>query len=64
MTDSNNISGMTVNERLAHLGLFQAFDTAVAQRDMQAMLEVLRQAHLSESQAQETAATILANTGR
>jgi hypothetical protein len=55
------IPGMTVNERLAHFGLFEAFDAAVASRQLDSIVSVLRQARLSERQALESAQAILSN---
>jgi hypothetical protein len=61
MNDLDYIAGMTVNELLAHFGLFQAFDTAVESRKRSAVVEILRQAKLTEAAAQETASAVLAN---
>ena len=55
------VSGMTVNERLAHFGLFKALDSAVASRQIDSVVSVLRKAHLSDRQALETAQAILSN---
>jgi hypothetical protein len=61
INDLEYIAGMTVNERLAHFGLFQAFDSAVETRQLSAVVEVLRRAKLTETEAQETATAVLAN---
>lgn len=61
MNDLDYIAGMTVNERLAHFGLFQAFDAAVDSRQLSAVVEILRRAKLTEDQAQKTASAVLAN---
>jgi hypothetical protein len=61
MTTIDQIAGMTVNERLAHFDLFRAFDSAVAARDLSAVVSVLRQARVTDQQAHQTAAEILAN---
>jgi hypothetical protein len=53
------VSGMTVNERLAHFGLFPQFDAAVAARDPEALVAVLVRARLSPQQASQSAAAIL-----
>lgn len=58
------IEGMTVNERLTHFGLIDAFDDAVRARDLAAVMDVLIQAEFSETQARETATAVLARPGR
>lgn len=54
------LDGMTVNERLFHLGLFAEFDDAVNCRDKTRIVGVLLKAELSADQAEESAAAILA----
>lgn len=61
MNDLDDIAGMTVNERLYHFGLIEAFDTAVKSRQLSSIVGVLRQAKLTEAQALETASSVLAN---
>jgi hypothetical protein len=64
LTDIDQIAGMTVNERLlhfGHFGLFEAFDSAVASRELLAVVAVLRKAMLTEQQAHDTASAVLAN---
>lgn len=61
MNDLDCLAGMTVNERLGHFGLFQAFDTAVESRQVSAVFEVLKRAKLTDIQAEETASAVLAN---
>lgn len=61
MSTNDQIAGMTVNERLAHFRLFDAFDAAVASRNLSSVVAVLQQAMLTEQQAHETAAAIVAN---
>ena len=61
MSTIDQVAGMTVNERLAHFDLFRAFDSAVAARDLSAVVSVLRQAKLTDQQAHQTAAAVLAN---
>jgi len=53
--------GMTINERLAELGLFEEWDRAVADRDRERMIKVMLKVELSEKQAESTVDTILAN---
>ena len=55
------LRGMTVNERLAYFGLIEAFDSAVACRQIEPVVFVLRQARFSDRQALETAQAILSN---
>jgi hypothetical protein len=62
--EAPNIEGMTVNERLFHFGLVPAFDEAVRSRKLEAVIAVLRQARFSQSQAEYTATTLLANPER
>lgn len=58
------MGGMTVNERLHRFGLMPAFDDAVRSRKVEAVIAVLRQAQCSQSQAEYTATTLLANPER
>ena len=62
--ETPNIGGMTVNERLHHFGLMPAFDEAVRSRKLEAVIAVLRQAQFSQSEAEYTATTLLANPER
>ena len=55
---------MTVNERLAHFELFQAFDAAVGARDKSSIVDVLMKARFTREQAEYTAATVLKNPER
>jgi hypothetical protein len=55
------LSGMTVNERLFTLGTLDAFAAAVRRRDAQAMLTILQEAELSESDATHCVETMLAD---
>jgi hypothetical protein len=62
--ETPDIGGMTVNERLCHFGLMPAFEDAVRSRKLEAVIAVLRQAQFSQSQAEYTATTLLANPER
>jgi hypothetical protein len=62
--EAPDIQGMTVNERLHHFGLTPAFDEAVRSRKLEALIAVLRQAQFSQSQAEYTAITLLADPER
>jgi hypothetical protein len=56
------VDGMTVNERLFELGLMDAFDVAIARRDLD--LNILKKARLTSEQALETVNAILADPKR
>jgi len=56
--------GMTVNERLYHLGLMSEFDAAAQSRNVSAMEKILLQARFSMTQAKETALAVAANPER
>jgi hypothetical protein len=58
------LDGMTVNERLFELGLTDAFDAAIVNRDRDAALRVLERAGLTSEQALETVTAILADPKR
>jgi len=62
--DTPDIRGMTVNERLYHFALMPAFDEAVRSRKLESVVAVLLQAQFSQSQAEHTATTVLANPER
>ncbi len=53
--------GMTVNERLAEMGLFSEWDKAVKSRSRLHMIEVLKLAGLDEGAAKATVDAVLAN---
>jgi len=57
--DKPSLAGMTVNERLFHVGLLDQWDAAVRQRDRDAMIELLQQAEVPEPHL--TVDTVLAN---
>ncbi|MDR2013682.1 MAG: FAD binding domain-containing protein [Rhodanobacter sp.] len=59
--EHDQAAGMTVNERLSHFGLLDAFDSAVSSRNLTAVIAVLRQTKFTDMQAHETATTILSN---
>jgi hypothetical protein len=62
--DQQSVEGMTVNERLAHFGLFEPFDTAARSRDLTALVQVLLRARFSQEQAKQTAVALLADPAR
>lgn len=53
------LRGMTVNERLFACGMLSQWDAAVAARDREQMIAVLRSVALSEAQAAQTTDTVL-----
>lgn len=61
LRDEANARGMTVNERLGHLGLFPEFEAAMAARDKAEVVAVLLRAQLTPEQAESIAATTLAD---
>ena len=63
-SDQHDIAGMTVNERLAHFGLFGPFEAAVKSRDKSAVVSVLLQAKFTPQQAEYTASTLLQSPER
>jgi hypothetical protein len=46
-----SLSGMTTNERLYSRGLLAEFDAAARRRDLPAMVRLLRQVEISETDA-------------
>ena len=59
--DEEELKGMTVNERLLHFGLLSSFDAAVRSQNLDAVTSILKAAKFSLSQAETTAAAVLAN---
>lgn len=53
-----SVEGMTVNERLFHLGLHDQFDSAARSGNVPVMVQVLLRARFSEAQATHTAQTV------
>ena len=54
--------GMTLNERLAELQMFDEWDHAVTARDRDQMIKIMMTIELSETEAAATLDTVLANT--
>lgn len=48
--DNEQVSGMTVNERLFHLGLIEDFDTAVSEGDFRSARRILEASGLDDAQ--------------
>ena len=57
-------NGMTVNERLVISGQLKAWDAAVAAADRGRMIAILVATAMTERQAQETVAAVLASPAR
>jgi hypothetical protein len=56
--------GMTVNERLVISGQMKAWDAAVAVANRTRMIAILVATEMTERQAQETVAAVLADPAR
>jgi hypothetical protein len=46
--DESSLAGMTVNERLSHVGIIDQWDEAARRRDRAAMIELLEQVEVPE----------------
>ncbi len=57
----SELQGMTVNERLGVLGLFDEWDAAVSSRDRDRMIKVLKQCAMSQEQSEQTSNEVLIN---
>ena len=55
------LSGMTVNERLLACGLLSRWDAVAKRRSREEMIDVLREVALSEAAAAQTTDTVLKN---
>jgi len=55
------LKGMTVNERLFHLGLMEQFETAVKSRSKDGAIKVLKEAQFTLEQATQTVTTLFNN---
>lgn len=64
MNDQNDwpLSGMTVNERLFHVGLMAEWEAAARRRDRETMIQLLRRVEVEG--AEWSVDTILANPSR
>ncbi len=56
---ANSLAGMTINERLFHLGLVDQWDKAVRARDRNAMMRLMEQCEVETPQW--TVDTVLGN---
>jgi hypothetical protein len=57
-------AGMTINERLFTVGLFEAFDAAARARDRVEMCTVLEHVALSRLEAESVVESILSDPGK
>lgn len=64
MNQDPMVNGMTVNERLFHLGLVEDFEAAIRSGQLPEVIQVLVRAQLSETQARQTAEAVLASPKR
>jgi hypothetical protein len=55
---------MTVNERLFHLGLVEAFAAAAKARDFESLVRILTKARLSPFEAEQSARSLLSDPAR
>jgi len=56
---SDEVRGMTTNERLGHFGLFAEWDAAVIARDSERMVSTLMKAQFTKDEAAWISATVL-----
>jgi len=56
-----NLSGMTVNERLFSLRKLETFDSAIKSENTKLAIEILEECQLSHSAALETVSAIFKN---
>ena len=58
---SQELQGMTINERLITCNLFGSWDKAVLSQNKNEMIDILLKVAMTEEQAKETTNTILSN---
>ena len=56
-----DLKGMTVNERLYHLGLFNEYDQAIESQDIEKLRIVLTQLHIGSENIEEIIKTKLSS---
>jgi hypothetical protein len=61
MSGKNRLAGMTINERLGELGLFDEWDLAARAHDRAKMIKVMRRCYLTQEDAESTVDRILKN---
>jgi len=60
----SELSGMTVNERLFHVGLIDQFDAAILARQKDKAIALLLRVEIDEKQAKETVTIIFENPSK
>lgn len=60
----SNLAGMTINERLFHVGIMNEFDAAILSRDQDEAIALLQRVELSREEATATVATIFEDLGK
>lgn len=60
----SNLAGMTINERLFHVGIMDEFDAAISSRDQEGAITLLQRLELSKEEAMATVATIFKDPGK
>lgn len=61
--DGAEFSGMTLNERLHQAGLLAEFDRAVAAKDFEKVVDVLKQVGVGPAEAGRSAEHVIASRG-
>ncbi|MCR9189755.1 MAG: hypothetical protein NXH96_13280 [Alteromonadaceae bacterium] len=60
----SKLAGMTINERLFHVGIMDEFDASILSRDQEGAVALLQRVELSKEEAMATVATIFKNPGK
>ena len=60
----SKLAGMTINERLFHVGIMDEFDAAILSRDQEEAIALLQRLELSREEAMATVATIYEEPGK
>lgn len=60
----SKLAGMTINERLFHVGIMDEFDAAILSRDQEEAIALLQRVEISREEATTTVATIFEDPGK
>ena len=60
----SKLAGMTINERLFHVGIMDEFDAAILSHDQDQAIALLQRVELSKEEAVATVVTISKNPGK
>ncbi|MAI30348.1 hypothetical protein [Marinobacter adhaerens] len=60
----SKLAGMTINERLFHVGIMDEFDASILSRDQEGAVALLQRVELSKEEAMATVATIFKDWGK